>query len=513
MQAWMEGYESDIEYVADYFQEQEPDFLNLCAVTHGVEPINLEKGFVYCELGCGQGRTALVMAANYPQGKFYAIDFNPSHIASARKLAEQAGLENIVFLEKGFADILEEPSLLPECDFITFHGIFSWISESNRQCLIDICKRHLKAGGIVYNSYNAKPGWSMGEPLQQLMLSSGKLFSGNSISRFDKALALLKELESVSPAFFGLNKEVIKKRMEMLESKNKHYLVHEYFNDGWRAFYFTEIVQYLISAKLNFVGEASAAASYVEATLPNDARQLLTKIPETDVRELYKDIMLNTMFRKDIYMRGISNRMDNNRKLKILENKRWMLNTDVSVINKSGFKFKLPVGNVDGKVEVYQPIVNHLVQHPMTLSELQAKTDFAWQDLLQAILFLYHSGMVGIQHVIEANPAADRLNQKFVEQVFTTNGNLQVVLPFRRSGMTLGMMDMLFYRAALKTGEPDSTSTLINYVVRELESRGLTVSHNGLDLAGNDMRTRLHELEKEWRCNILPVLRNGGAII
>jgi cyclopropane fatty-acyl-phospholipid synthase-like methyltransferase len=202
MQAWMEGYESDIEYTTGYYREQEPSFLNLCAVIHGIEPINLENGFTYCELGCGQGMTALIMAANYPMGKFYAVDFNPSHIARARNLAAQAGLDNVVFLEKSFAQLAEDPSLLPDCDFIALHGIFTWVSDENRQCIIDICSRHLKSGGMVYNSYNAKPGWSMGEPLQKMLFAAGKMFSGNSISRFDQSLALIKRHYSKIPHLF-----------------------------------------------------------------------------------------------------------------------------------------------------------------------------------------------------------------------------------------------------------------------------------------------------------------------
>lgn len=513
MQAWMEGYESDIEYTAGYFREQEPDFLNLCAIAHAVEPINLDRGFVYCELGCGQGITALAMAANYPMGKFYAVDFNPSHIARARKLAEQAELDNIIFLEKSFAEIVEDRSLLPECDFITFHGIFAWISESNRQFILDICKNHLKSGGIVYNSYNAKPGWSMGEPIQQLVLASGKLFNGNSISRFDKAVSLLRELKECAPAFFTINNDLINKRLSILDSKNKNYLVHEYFNEGWRAFYFTEIMHYLASAKLDFVGAASVAASYTDSLLPQKARELLAKIPDQGSRELYKDVMLNTMFRKDIYMRGISNRLDANRQLELLSNAKWTTNKVTDNAGSSVFKFKLPTGEVEGKVEVYQPIMDFLKVQPATFSELQARTDMILKDLVQAVLFLYHAGMIGIQYTTARNQAASRLNKVFAEQVFVMHGDGQLVLPNRRSCLILGIIDMLFYHAALEIGESGSASALVEYVAKELEFRDMKVKHNGFELGGNDMRTRLHELEETWRCNVLPVLRSGGAII
>ena len=129
MQTWMEGYESDIEYTAGYYREQEPHFLSLCAATHGIQPLDLTRPFTYCELGCGYGMTSLIMAANYPNGQFYAVDFNPTHIAQARSLATQAGITNIIFLEKSFAQLIAEPDLIPPCDFIALHGIFTWASQ------------------------------------------------------------------------------------------------------------------------------------------------------------------------------------------------------------------------------------------------------------------------------------------------------------------------------------------------------------------------------------------------
>ncbi len=511
MQAWMEGYESDIEYTTGYYREQEPDFLNLCAATHGVAPIHLEKGFTYCELGCGQGMTALIMAANYPQGKFYAVDFNPSHIARARHLAAEAGLTNIVFLEKSFSQIAEDSSLLPECDFIVLHGIFTWVSDDNRQHIIDICARHLRSGGMVYNSYNAKPGWSMGEPIQKMLFAAGKLFSGNSISRFEQSVQLIKELETVGPRFFALNKEVIQKRLEILSSKDKHYLVHEYFHEGWRAFYFTEIAEYMASAKLDFIGEASTASAYIPQFMPEKASQFLQKIPDVNVRELFKDVTLNTMFRKDMYMRGITDKLDGAKQTHFFRSTRWMARKPAPADHK--FEFGLAIGTVTGKQEVYRPIMDALGQQPMGFGDLQQVVGVSAKELIQALMLLSHDGMVSRHfETVDVAPSALRLNRLLASQAFGGATGTYVALPRAKAAATLAMPALMFYSAALETGEVESPASLVNYVAEQFEARGLNIRHGGNELTGDAMKARLHEMEQAWRAEVLPILRDGGAL-
>lgn len=38
---------------------------------------------------------------------------------------------------------------LPQFDFITLHGIYTWVSRENRQHIVDFIARYLKPGGIV----------------------------------------------------------------------------------------------------------------------------------------------------------------------------------------------------------------------------------------------------------------------------------------------------------------------------------------------------------------------------
>src|SRR3954469_21755233 len=89
---WGQGYVSDIEYGRGFYREQSPTILNLACLLTGVEPLPLDDGFNYCELGCGQGFTSLLLAAANPGGDFVAVDFNPAQIARATAQAREAGL-------------------------------------------------------------------------------------------------------------------------------------------------------------------------------------------------------------------------------------------------------------------------------------------------------------------------------------------------------------------------------------------------------------------------------------
>jgi SAM-dependent methyltransferase len=98
----------------------------------------------------------------------------PGHIVTANELGEAAQLPNVQHLEKSFAQLAAGEVDLPPLDFITMHGVYSWITPENRRHIVDFMARYLKPGGIVYVSYNAMPGWSAATPLQRLVLEHAR---------------------------------------------------------------------------------------------------------------------------------------------------------------------------------------------------------------------------------------------------------------------------------------------------------------------------------------------------
>jgi len=106
MADWGSGYVTDTAYVHDFCRVQTPAILSLAALSKGVAvPGGRGEPLTYCDLGCGQGFTANLVAAANPQAEVFAADFNPTHIAGARALADAAGLKNVQFREAGFDEI------------------------------------------------------------------------------------------------------------------------------------------------------------------------------------------------------------------------------------------------------------------------------------------------------------------------------------------------------------------------------------------------------------------------
>ena len=165
MANWSAGYVVDVEYTHGFYQELTPSLLGFLALLQGVQsPDPGASSLTYCELGCGQGFSTNLLAAANPQIQFHATDFNPGHIVGAQNLARAAAVKNVHFYDDSFAEFLSRDDL-PDFDFITLHGIYSWVSPENRQTIVEFIRRKLKPGGLVYISYNTMPGWASMMPL------------------------------------------------------------------------------------------------------------------------------------------------------------------------------------------------------------------------------------------------------------------------------------------------------------------------------------------------------------
>ena len=62
----------DVPYIHAFQKEMAPAFLDHIAILSGMAPPARQDGFTWCDLGRGQGMTAVMLAALYPAGKFHA---------------------------------------------------------------------------------------------------------------------------------------------------------------------------------------------------------------------------------------------------------------------------------------------------------------------------------------------------------------------------------------------------------------------------------------------------------
>lgn len=372
---WTAGYASDIEYTAGFYREQSPTYLNFACVLNGIEPVSLDKPFTYFELGFGRGLTVNVLAASNPQGKFYATDFNPAHVAGAQALADSAGLTNLTLLENSFADLAEgKVSNIPPLDFITLHGIYTWVTPENRAHIVTFIHRYLKPGGIVYVSYNAMPGWAATLPLQRLLIEHSTLSANSSEIQVKQGSSFVEKMAEMKAGYFSDN-AILKHRLESLKTGSAQYLVHEYMHRHWEPLYHVDVARDFRMAKLDFVGSADLAFAYPSLYLQKEKQELLNTISDTSLRETFKDYFLNTAFRKDIFSRG-GRRMVPGRQLE------WLSKLGLTLIiprEDAVLNLKLPFGEVAGKEDLFIPVLDAIAKQPRTLPELAALPALAHQ--------------------------------------------------------------------------------------------------------------------------------------
>jgi SAM-dependent methyltransferase len=293
-------YVTDVTYVRAFEPDLSPAKLRIVAALNGFLAPPADD-FDYCELGCAHGDTTAGLAAAFPKSRFVGVDINAKHITSARELARGGELHNVRFLERDFEDLAKED--LPDFDFITAHGVLSWVGPHKRRAVVDFAQRRLKPGGLLYVSYNALPGWAAVEPLRQLILAKAALASGNSLERARQGVLFARLMEQKGAEYFKSNPGA----KAMLEAMDKHglaYVVHEYLHAHWVPMYFAQVASEMAASDLFFVGQAPLYLNYRDIAIPSSLAPVFQEIKDRITFESLKDFALNEYFRRDVYIKG-----------------------------------------------------------------------------------------------------------------------------------------------------------------------------------------------------------------
>ncbi len=409
-----DGYVADIPYVAGVYRELSPTFLNTIKLLHK-QDISQKKGepLRYLELGYGQGFSLAVHAASH-EGEFWGTDFIPEHTITAQKMINAAGV-NANILNDSFEELAQKAKngLLPSFDFITLHGIWSWINDENRDHILSIISCSLKVGGIVYVSYNALPGFASFQPVRDFFTyCSKKNFASNlpSVSKLSKAYATLKVMRENGSQYFFWHPSVVQ-LFDQLDTKDPAYLVHEYMNEDWKSFYFREVSEALAKAKCRFVGSARSLTA-LTFTLAEDVRKLLGEAPDVETRETLRDYANNTQFRSDIFTKG-NLRLDNQ---SFLEKMKEVFFVMLVPKEKFAYTVKGLSGDMECSKKFYEPLVEFLAledYRPKAFSEICNVDPYQQIEILIEVITVLIAGEV-------INPA-QVVSEKIENQVLSLN--------------------------------------------------------------------------------------------
>ncbi len=381
MAVFNEGYVVDVQYMRTFFKELAPAWLDYVCLINGAEPPpgsmlgqGVGAGFAYCDLGCGPGVTTNLLAAANPAGEFHGIDFNPQHIAFARKIASEGAVRNVQFHETNFEDALKRQ--WPQFDYIVLHGVYSWISPRNKANVLQFVQRNLKAGGVLYVSYNTMPGWAALSPFQNFTQEFGSKIQGDSLKKVRDAVGFFQSLKDANAQVFAANANLAT-HLEGIDRNAPEYLAHEYLNQDWRPIYCTEMMKDAAGAGLAFVGSATLIDNHWAYILTEAMREQVVKLPTRDLRELVKDYCTNQGFRRDVFIRGGQALTPQGREA-ALQRMSFALELPAPRVQ---LKARVPVGQIAYDNEFTQAIVAALSDSPKPLREIVALPALAGKDV------------------------------------------------------------------------------------------------------------------------------------
>jgi hypothetical protein len=508
MTGWSAGYVTDIPYTYGVYRELIPSLLSFAALAAGFAAPDPGAPLSYCELGCGQGYSANLIAAGNPHITIHATDFNPAHILGARRLAEAAGRDNIHFHDASFADFAADESL-PDFDIIALHGVYSWISAENRRHIVDFIRRRLKVGGLVYVSYNAMPAYAGIMPLRRLLADRAAAGYGSTPARIEQALAYARQLTDVDAAFFRPG-TAVPETLKRIQDGNRDYIAHEYFNRDWTAFYHADVAAELAEAKLSYVGPADVMSGVDAVNLTAGQRALLASLSTVTERETLRDYIVNQVFRRDIFVKGAVPLTQAEAREKWLATRFVLTNGRADV----PMTVKGVLGEAELQPEVYLPLLDALAGGPRTVAQLYEDPRIAglgWERVLQALTILVGSGQ--IQPALDAAgdaarlPSAKAFNRAVIERVLLSENLRFLASPVFGGAILLGRTSQLFLLAREK-GVDDAPA----FVCDMLMAQGAALTKED----GSRMETRednlaelkaLHVLFNEKQ---LPLLQWGG---
>lgn len=481
MSDWTSGYVADIGYTYGYYKELNPLRMRLALLNAGILP---PKIVTACELGFGQGLSAAIHASA-AVAQWWGNDFLPSQALFAQRLAATSGA-NAQFTDDSFAEFLARDDL-PQFDFICLHGVWTWVSQENRDLIMAFIQKNLKVGGVVYVSYNTQVGWAQIMPLRRLLVQHTQRMGApgeGSAQRIRQALQFADQLLKTQPLHATANSQVAPKLAELM-GQDPHYLAHEYFNRDWQPMDFADMADVMSQAKLEYASSASYLDLIEAINLTPEQQQLLNQIDDLALKENSRDFCVDKKFRKDYWIKG-AQQLNPVEVVNGLRAERVVMTKPRGAIS---LVLEGALGIADLAADIYNPILDYLADYQVhTLGEIEQALanhgKIGLQEIVQAMFIFTHRGEIQSAQSDEAIAGVqlrcEKLNQALVAKAHTSQNIYFLASPVTGGGIEVSRFSQLFLEGYQQGHQ--SADALAQYVWQLIEPLGEGVMKYGRTL-------------------------------
>jgi len=477
MANWTAGYAADVDYTFGYFKELNPLTVKLALIDAGIQPPDIQAA---CELGFGQGISVNIHAAG-SSTKWVGTDFSPSQAGFAQDLAK-ASENQAQLYDQAFAEFAQRDDL-PDFDFIGLHGTWTWVSDENRQILVDFIARKLKVGGVLYISYNSQAGWASMMPIRHLLNQHALTLShpgANPIEKIQQALSFTEQLLAINPAYLQANPQ-IRKSFDIIKNQDPNYLAHEYFSADWKPMAFSDMANWLAPTKCDYVCSAHSLDEVNAINLTQAEEELINQQTNPIFRETLRDLCMNQQFRRDIWVKG-PRPLDAFEQMEQLMNLRLVM---IQVRNEVDLNVDGLLGPLKLKAETYNPILDFFADYQVkTFAELQAAMQIQgipFEKVMQAVMILTGKNALAVAQdptqIDQARHKTTKLNRYILMKARANDAMMTLASPVTGGGIELQGYEMLFM-LAIQFGH-DTADKIAPFVWGLLKQRGIQLLRDG----------------------------------
>src|SRR5438270_5033191 len=287
-----------ISYPGHPFGETHPDHMGTLGALFGMTPAPLDACRVL-ELGCGDGANLIPIAAQRPQSEFVGLDLSEQAVARGNAFIGRMGLKNIVLRAY---DIMDVSTQFGAFDYISAHGVYSWVPDPVRNKILAVLHDTLSPHGIGYISYNCYPGCHSRDIAREMIRYHVRAVTDpqQRVKQARAVLTLMAEA-SAEDSIYGFE---LRNQVNRIKDIDDAVLFHDDLAEVATPFYLHEVAEAAASPGLQYPCDAAFSLSRFER-LPALARKQLAWIPEYDVvePEQYADFIEGRSFRQSLFCR------------------------------------------------------------------------------------------------------------------------------------------------------------------------------------------------------------------
>ncbi|WP_347506252.1 class I SAM-dependent methyltransferase [Pseudomonas anguilliseptica] len=468
MQVWNQGYLAELPYPHHVQPQLAPSWLVALQTALGQRAGNLQAGFRYCELGCGQGLNSLLLAASNPAGQFVAVDFNPQHIEHGRRLAAAAQLSNIEFVQADFTELLAQPG--EGYDFIVAHGVYSWVAPAQRAAIRGFVEQRLKTNGLLCLGYMCQPGMAPLAAAQRFIWQHAQHSEGSPPQRVQAALEALQVLQQGGAGYFVEQPEMARLLARSAE-QGLDYLAHELLCEHWQPLQVADVMAEFASLGCQLIGSAIPLENIDAVSLPGNCLAAIQGLTDPALRETAKDLARNQAQRSDLYQRGDQALSATEHRQALLDSC-WALLPAAPAPAPGAVEFSTRIGPLQGAAELYQPLLQALGEGPQSFAELARRPALTAQvgQLSGALQLLTWAGYAHpLLHASVDVTRCQALNRLLAEGTLQGVGYAHLAAPSLGASVSADMLEMAAARVLLE--HPQLRGTLLSETIQALLRR------------------------------------------